>query len=147
MGKKKKGGKKKGGKTKKKGGKVGGGSLTERVHVLPPHVEETKNLSTEELAVMRQRLKTELNAQLKRRNRSQLERDTMQTFFDITKRQVRTLELEIEAEERVKEKLEENHAIEIKVYVQKAKELECVERRFFVEHFFQCISFNVNVSH
>ena len=121
MGKKKKG-KKKGGK-KAKGG---GGPIAERVHILPQAVEEVKNLQPEELQLMRKRLGADLEAQLKRRNRCQLERDTMQTFFDITKQQVRTLELEIEAEERIKEKLEENHAIEIKVYVQKAKELQCV---------------------
>ena len=123
-GKKKKGGKKKGG--KKKGGKGGSGPLAERVHILPEDVAQAATLQPEELVAMRKRLTSDLEGQLKRRNRCQLERDTMQTFFDITKQQVRTLELEIEAEERIKEKLEENHAIEIKVYVQKAKELECV---------------------
>ena len=103
-GKKKKGGKKKGG--KKKGGKGGAGPLAERVHILPEDVAQAATLQPEELVAMRKRLTTDLEGQLKRRNRCQLERDTMQTFFDITKQQVRTLELEIEAEERIKEKLE-----------------------------------------
>merc|ERR1711871_546483 len=54
----------------------------------------------------------------------QLERDTISTFYDITKKEVKELELEIMEKDQEMECMEENHQIEIKVYIQKVKHLE-----------------------
>ena len=58
----------------------------------------------------------------------QLERDTIQQFFDITKREVKELELAIQAKDREMELLEDNHRVELRVYQQKVKHLEYENR-------------------
>ena len=58
------------------------------------------------------------------RNWTQLERDTVQTFYDVTREEVRELEMSIAAKDRQMEVMEENHMVEVKVYVQKVKHLE-----------------------
>ena len=58
------------------------------------------------------------------RNYVQLERDTIKQFFDITKRERQELELQIDTKDREMEQLEENHRVEVRVYVQKVKHLE-----------------------
>ncbi len=50
--------------------------------------------------------------------------DTIQTFYDITKKEVRDLELSTMARDREMEVMEENHRVEVRVYVQKVKHLE-----------------------
>merc|ERR1719197_762319 len=62
-------------------------------------------------------------AQLER-NYVQLERDTTQSFFDITKSEVNEVELMILAKEREAELKEYNHRTEVRVYVQKVRHLE-----------------------
>jgi uncharacterized protein YukE len=58
------------------------------------------------------------------RNYVQLERDTINQFFEITKREREELELQIMTKDREMEQLEENHRVEVRVYVQKVKHLE-----------------------
>merc|ERR1711871_708535 len=58
------------------------------------------------------------------RNYVQLERDTIQTFYDITQKEVRELDLTIQSKDREMEVMEENHRVEVRVYVQKVKHLE-----------------------
>ena len=58
------------------------------------------------------------------RNWTQLERDTVQTFYDVTRREVRDLFMGIAAKERAMELMEDNHRVEVRVYVQKVKHLE-----------------------
>jgi len=62
------------------------------------------------------------------RNYVQLERDTIQQFFDITKREVKEMELAIQAKDREMEMLEDNHRVELRVYQQKVKHLEYENR-------------------
>ncbi len=58
------------------------------------------------------------------RNWTQLERDTVQTFYDVTRHEVRDLEMSICSKDRAMELMEDNHRVEVRVYVQKVKHLE-----------------------
>merc|ERR1719217_710082 len=58
------------------------------------------------------------------RNYVQLERDTIQTFYDITKQEVLNLENQISKKDREMEQMEDNHRVEVRVYLQKVKHLE-----------------------
>ena len=54
----------------------------------------------------------------------QLDRDTIQTFYDITRKEVRDYDMAITAKDREMEIMEDNHRVEVRVYVQKVKHLE-----------------------
>lgn len=70
--------------------------------------------------MLRQQLeKTQLD-----RNYVQLERDTIQTFYDISKKESHDYDQAIAAKDREMEIMEENHRTEVRVYVQKVKHLE-----------------------
>lgn len=58
------------------------------------------------------------------RNYVQLERDSIQQYFDVTKREVTEMELSLTAKEREMELLENNHRVTLRVYDQKIKHLE-----------------------
>jgi ubiquitin len=58
------------------------------------------------------------------RNYVQLERDTIQTFYDITKKEVGDLDLQVMQKDREMELMEDNHRVEVRVYIQKVKHLE-----------------------
>ena len=58
------------------------------------------------------------------RNYVQLERDTIQMFYDITKGEVQDIERQIAAKDREMELMEDNHRVEVRVYLQKVKHLE-----------------------
>jgi hypothetical protein len=49
------------------------------------------------------------------RNWTQLERDTVQTFYDVTRKEVRELEMSIAAKDRAMELMEDNHRVEVRV--------------------------------
>ena len=94
-------------------------------------VEEIKEPSPYEKWSLEERPKEELGKLNKRlgkkqleRNYVQLERDTIQQFYDITKRERQEMELMIDTKDREMEQLEENHRVEVRVYVQKVKHLE-----------------------
>jgi len=54
----------------------------------------------------------------------QLERDQVATFYDISKTEVQELDLEIKAKDREMEVMEDNHNVEVRVYIQKVRHLE-----------------------
>jgi hypothetical protein len=58
------------------------------------------------------------------RNYVQLERDAIQQFFDISKREVSELSLALQAKDRDMGAMEDNHRVELRVYQQKVKHLE-----------------------
>jgi hypothetical protein len=107
-------GKKKKGKKGKKGKKV------EEVKEPSPYANWSLDEMREEIVKKRK----QLNKKQLDRNYVQLERDTIQTFYDITKRETNELELTIQAKDREMEAMEENHRVEVRVYVQKVKHLE-----------------------
>ena len=69
-------------------------------------------------------LEQQLEASKTQRNWTQLERDTVQTFYDVTRKEVSELETSIAAKDRAMELMEDNHRVEVRVYVQKVKHLE-----------------------
>ena len=106
-------GKKKKGKKKKK-------KAVEEIKEPSPYEKWSLEEMKEELGKLNKRLgKKQLE-----RNYVQLERDTIEQFYDITKRERREMELMIDTKDREMEQLEENHRVEVRVYVQKVKHLE-----------------------
>ena len=106
-------GKKKKGKKKKK-------KAVEEIKEPSPYEKWSLEEMKEELGKLNKRLgKKQLE-----RNYVQLERDTIQQFYDITKRERQEMELMIDTKDREMEQLEENHRVEVRVYVQKVKHLE-----------------------
>ena len=61
------------------------------------------------------RLREELDREREERNYFQLERDKVNTFWEITKRQLEEKKAEIRNKDREMEDAEERHQIEIKV--------------------------------
>jgi len=107
----------------KKGGKKG---KKGKKGAKPVEEEETEynNMELDMLKEVVPMLRQQLEKAMLDRNYVQLERDTTQTFFDLTKKEVYDLELQINAKERDMELMEDNHRVEIRVYVQKVKHLE-----------------------
>ena len=69
------------------------------------------------------RLRDELDREREERNYFQLERDKINTFWEITKRQLEESRAELRNKDREIEEAEDKHAVEIKVYKQKVKHL------------------------
>lgn len=90
----------------------------------PEPPSEFDNMPTEALEARIKEMSVDLNKLQIERNYMQLERDTISTFYDITRKEVKELDLEIMAKDREMEAMEENHQVEIKVYIQKVKHLE-----------------------
>lgn len=89
-------------------------------------VDETE-YDTMDLEMLREvvpMLKQQLEKSMLDRNYVQLERDAIQQYFDITRREVTELELAVAAKDREMELLEDNHRVELRVYQQKVKHLE-----------------------
>ena len=68
-------------------------------------------------------LKAELEREREERNYFQLERDKLNTFWEISKKEVGDARATIRNKERELEELEERHLVEVKVYKQKVKHL------------------------
>jgi hypothetical protein len=69
------------------------------------------------------RLREELDREREERNYFQLERDKINTFWEITKRQLEEKKAELRNKDREMEDGEERHQVEIKVMKQKVKHL------------------------
>jgi len=91
-----------------------------------PEEERTEhdNMDLEMLREVVPMLKQQLEKQQMDRNYVQLERDTIQTFSDITTAEIQDVENTVESREKEMERMEENHRVEIRVYLQKVKHLE-----------------------
>ena len=68
-------------------------------------------------------LREELDREREERNYFQLERDKVNTFWEITKRQLEEKKAELRNKDREMEDSEERHQVEIKVMKQKVKHL------------------------
>ena len=69
------------------------------------------------------RLREELDREREERNYFQLERDKVNTFWEITKKQLDEKKSDLRNRDREMEEAEERHQVEIKVYKQKVKHL------------------------
>lgn len=72
-------------------------------------------MSHEELERHIMRLRNELDLEREERNFFQLERDKINTFFEITKQQLSDKVSELRSKERETEEAEERHQMELKV--------------------------------
>lgn len=104
----------------KKGGKKGKKEEEEG----PVEESQFDNMDLEMLREVAPMLRQQLDKSMLDRNYVQLERDAIQQYFDITKREVEEVELAIAAKDREMELLEDNHRVELRVYQQKVKHLE-----------------------
>jgi len=107
-------------KKKGKGKKKGGGKPK-----LPTVFDgiSTDEMTKEELIAHMERMREALEREREERNYFQLERDKVNTFWEITKRQFDEKKSELRNKDREMEEAEERHQIEIKVYKQKVKHL------------------------
>ncbi|KAL3918830.1 MAG: hypothetical protein SGPRY_005862, partial [Prymnesium sp.] len=80
-------------------------------------------MSEEQLKETVVHLRSELEHEREERNYFQLERDKINTFWEITKKELEDRKAELRNKDREMEELEERHQVEIKVYKQKVKHL------------------------
>uniref|UniRef100_A0A8C5I5Y5 Dynein regulatory complex subunit 4-like n=1 Tax=Gouania willdenowi TaxID=441366 RepID=A0A8C5I5Y5_GOUWI len=92
--------------------------------------EEMSKEQMEELIVQ---LREELDREREERNYFQLERDKIQTFWEVTKRKLEEAQAEVKTVEKNIEEDEERHLVEIKVYKQKMKHLLCEHHNTIAE--------------
>ncbi|GBG31059.1 Growth arrest-specific protein 8-like [Hondaea fermentalgiana] len=104
---------------KAKKGKKGG-----KDEAPPEEPSEFDEMPEEDLRKAIEELDKQLEKARADRNYVQVERDTIQTFYDISRKEVQQCELDIMTKEKEMEQLEENHRVEVRVYAQKVKHLE-----------------------
>jgi len=85
---------------------------------------EHDNMDLEMLREVVPMLKQQLEKQMLDRNYVQLERDTIQSFSDISREEAMDLGSRIAAREKAMQQAEDNHRMEVRVYLQKVKHLE-----------------------
>lgn len=107
------------GKKKASGKKKGKAKKEEKEEEVDPYLGMTMEQVKEQLRLM----KDQLDRERDERNYFQLERDKINTFWEITKRQLEETKAELRNKDREIEEHEERHAVEIKVYKQKVKHL------------------------
>ncbi|RNA05776.1 growth arrest-specific 8-like, partial [Brachionus plicatilis] len=83
----------------------------------------TEEMSKEQLEQHIVSIREELDREREERNYFQLERDKINTFWEITKRQLEEKKAELRNKDREMEDSEERHQVEIKVMKQKVKHL------------------------
>eukprot|EP00035_Acanthoeca_spectabilis_P020184 m.431551 g.431551 ORF g.431551 m.431551 type:complete len:481 (-) comp17317_c0_seq1:116-1558(-) len=105
---------------KKKSGKKGSGKKKKAAEDVP---DPTEGMTIEELRDKVIRMMTELDKEREERNYFQLERDKINSFWEITKRQHEESKATLRNKDREMEEADERHAVEIKVYKQKVKHL------------------------
>ncbi|XP_063266462.1 dynein regulatory complex subunit 4 isoform X1 [Prinia subflava] len=97
-------------------GKRGKGSAA--VDALDP-----EDMSKEQVLEHMKRLREELDRERQERNAFQLECNRIQSFWEITRRELEERKAELRDRDREMEEAEERHQLEIKVYKQKVKHL------------------------
>jgi len=90
----------------------------------PPEPSEFDDMTIDALRQQIAELRPRLDRAQMDRNQVQLDRDTLQTFYDITRREVSDLDLKVMSKDREMEVAEDNHRVEVRVYSQKVKHLE-----------------------
>uniref|UniRef100_A0A3Q0SK40 Dynein regulatory complex subunit 4 n=1 Tax=Amphilophus citrinellus TaxID=61819 RepID=A0A3Q0SK40_AMPCI len=100
-------------KSKKKSGNVKSSSVVDGL--------STEDMSKDQLETHIIRLREELDREREERSYFQLERDKIQTLWEISKRNLEELKAELRNKSREKEEAEERHRVEITVYKQKLR--------------------------
>eukprot|EP01035_Chromulina_nebulosa_P020305 gene20305-26356_t len=85
-------------------------------------VETTKNDESDYYKIDQEQLREDISSARQKlekimleRNCVQLERDAIQEYYDITRREVQEIELAINAKDREMELLEDNHRVELRI--------------------------------
>ncbi len=91
-------------------------------------VGEFDNMDLDMLREVVPMLEQQLDKSMLDRNYVQLERDAIQQFFDITKREVSEISLALNTKDREMALMDDNHRVELRVYQQKVKHLEYENR-------------------
>ena len=89
----------------------------------PEGEEGQEGVSLEELKGQLNDMKDGMHKEMEERNYFQLERDKINTFWEITKKELEEKKAELRNKDREMEEMEERHQVEIKVYKQKVKHL------------------------
>ena len=105
---------------KGKKGKKGGKGKKEKE---PVEDDGLEGVSLEELKGQLHEYKDSNRKEMEERNYFQLERDKINTFWEITKKELEEKKAELRNKDREMEEMEERHQVEIKVYKQKVKHL------------------------
>lgn len=90
----------------------------------PPAPSEFDEFSIAQLKETLLQLRAEAETSARQRAQAQVDRDAVEGFFEITRKEVKEVELGLLAKEREIETTGENHRVEVKVYQQKIKHLE-----------------------
>ena len=80
-------------------------------------------VTVEQLTEQKRFLEEDRDHEREERNYFQLERDKINTFWEISKKELEDRKAELRNKDREMEELEERHQVEIKVYKQKVKHL------------------------
>jgi growth arrest-specific protein 8 len=80
-------------------------------------------VNVDELKTQLKDVKEGMKKEQEERNYFQLERDKINTFWEITKKELEEKKAELRNKDREMEEMEERHQVEIKVYKQKVKHL------------------------
>lgn len=83
-----------------------------------------KDFSSEQLREAISAIQTEVAQASVDRNQAQLDHDAVQTFYDISKRELRELDAALAAKAREIQVAQESHRVEVRVYAHKVKALE-----------------------
>eukprot|EP00736_Rhodelphis_marinus_P010730 Rmarinus@m.7847 len=105
----------------KKGGKKGKDKKGKKKD--SPDAADGEGPSVQELMEKVAELQGQLDKEQEERNYFQLERDKLNTFWEITKKELEDTKAELRNKDREMEEMEERHQVEIKVYKQKVKHL------------------------
>ncbi|XP_062500968.1 dynein regulatory complex subunit 4-like [Corticium candelabrum] len=109
----------------KKKGKKKKGSAKGKKAKAPTIIDgvPAEEMTKEQLQAHIENMREELDRERSERNFFQLERDKVNTFWEISKQQLEEARAEMRNKDREMEDMEERHQVEIKVYKQKVKHL------------------------
>lgn len=104
--------------------KDAGGAKKKKDAEPPPAPSEFDAMDIASLKRILLELRTDTEKVSRERAQAQVDRDAVERFFEVTKKELRENELSILAKEREMDLMAENHRVEVKVYQQKVKHLE-----------------------
>lgn len=89
-----------------------------------PIDEEFKNMDSQALKSNLQNFREKMNDLKSKRNYLQMDRDMVQSFFENTQKEQENFKISLINKEAEAQKLEEEHQMEIRVFLHKVKQLE-----------------------
>ena len=90
---------------------------------------EFQDMETTALKSSLQTFRERFNEMKSKRNYIQMDRDMVQGFYDHTKKEIEELNIQISNKETTAQKMEEDHQMEVRVYLHKVKQLEYEQQK------------------